>query len=491
MLTVFNHMRGVLLPLVVWVMSSVFSIDGDNNLIKNQPEGELAIVALPEYTKAFRNPFKGLRGKFDDMQTGKYGTLTRTYIPWNEIENHELDGIDKLIAYCDTHWRGVEHTNTKVIPRVYLHWPNKDTYWPDDMLSGDYESDIFRKRVVSLIQKLGTAWDNDPRVAFIEMGIWGLWGEHHHEAFGGFGQQPRMPTDMQRLLGDAFQNNFTKKLVMVRYPDDFRDYLFGFHWDSFAHPGQEDHIAEFLSPRLKDRWKTAVMGGEMAFNWGIPLGANPTDAMVNHYEEIIDLIRTLHWNHLGWVSDYDPANAVARENAGEIQKTLGYRFVIDTVQYSKKIESDRQLFVSFTVRNIGSSPVYYNLPLEVGLIDQKSHVPVWKETIRDVDIRTWLPGDRWNRTDRRYAIAPAKHRIEGRFVLPRSLPSGEYILFFSVLDPAGNVPALRFANTNYFAGGRHPVGRIGILADVQSVVLDSALFDDLAGDTSLLYQRLN
>jgi hypothetical protein len=51
----------------------------------------------------------------------------------------------------------------------------------------------FRDRVVSLIKKLGEVWDDDPRVAFIEMGIWGLWGEHHHEAFGGFGQLPRMP----------------------------------------------------------------------------------------------------------------------------------------------------------------------------------------------------------------------------------------------------------------------------------------------------------
>jgi hypothetical protein len=453
------------------------------------PEHELAIVELSEYSKAFRNPFKGFRGEFNDAQIGKYGTLTRTYIRWNDVENNEHDGIDKIIAYCNTYWSGVEHTNTKVIPRVYLHWPNRGTYWPDDMITGDYDSDKFRDRVVSLIKKLGEVWDDDPRVAFIEMGIWGLWGEHHHEAFGGFGQLPRMPPDMQKLLGDAFRSAFRNKLVMVRYPDDFRDYRFGFHWDSFAHPEQENHVVEFLSPRLKDRWKSAVMGGEMAFDWGTGLGTGPTDAVVNHHEAIVNAVRLLHWNHLGWVSDYDQDNPVARENAEIIQKALGYRFVIDTVRYTKRIEADGELYFSFDVRNTGSSPVYYNLPVEVTLLEEKNRTPVWKGIIPNIDIRSWLPGDDWNTAERKYEIAPEKYTIEYMFTLPAGIPSGEYIVALAVLDPAGNVPALRFANTNYFTGGLHPIGRIGIMTEIRTFMLDPLQFDDLSEDRSLYYIR--
>jgi hypothetical protein len=294
---------------------------------------------------------------------------------------------------------------------------------------------------------------------------------------------------MQKLLGDAFRSAFRNKLVMVRYPDDFRDYRFGFHWDSFAHPEQENHVVEFLSPRLKNRWKSAVMGGEMAFDWGTGLGTGPTDAVVNHHEAIVNAVRLLHWNHLGWVSDYDQDNPVARENAEIIQKALGYRFVIDTVRYTKRIEADGELYFSFDVRNTGSSPVYYNLPVEVTLLEEKNRTPVWKGIISNIDIRSWLPGDDWNTAERKYEIAPEKYTIEYMFTLPAGIPSGEYIVALAVLDPTGNVPALRFANTNYFTGGLHPIGRIGIMTEIRTFMLDPLQFDDLSEDRSLYYIR--
>ena len=36
----------------------------------------------------------------------KYGLLDRQYIPWNDIENDESDGIDKIIDYCNSRWAG-------------------------------------------------------------------------------------------------------------------------------------------------------------------------------------------------------------------------------------------------------------------------------------------------------------------------------------------------------------------------------------------------
>jgi hypothetical protein len=480
-------MRTISLPLLLCVIF-LFSADiSDDNNNRSYHAGEVVTVGLVEYSEPFRNPLKGFRGEFDDAHTGKYGTLSRTYIKWNDIENNEDDGVVKIIAYCNTLWSGIEHTNTKVIPRIYLHWPHRGLYWPADMTAGDYSSDRFRNRVVALIEKLGEAWDDDPRIAFIEMGIWGLWGEHHNEAFGGFGQPPRIPPDMQKLLGNAFQEFFKKKLVMVRYPDDFRDYSFGIHWDSFIHPEQENHITELLSPYMKNRWKTAVMGGEMAFDWGTKLGKDPTDAVVNHHEEIIHAIRLLHWNHLGWVSDYDRHNPVARDHAGEIQKALGYRFVIDAVRYNKIVGADRELYVSFDVQNMGSSPIYYNLPVEISLLDVESRIPVWSERIRDLDIRTWLPGDLWSKEELAYEIEPEIFTIEDSFNLPETISAGEYIVALSILDPAGNVPSVRFATANYFNGGRHPIGRIGIMTDVQSVTLDPSVFDDLTEDRSLYY----
>ena len=121
----------------------------------------------------------------------EYATLARHYIKWNEIENAEDDGIDRIRAFCNEKWKGVEAANIKVIPRVYLHW-SKDNqkYWPADMKADDYSSEQFNRRVRRLVARLGECWDNDPRVAFIQMGLIGKWGEHH---------SPDVSPEMQKL----------------------------------------------------------------------------------------------------------------------------------------------------------------------------------------------------------------------------------------------------------------------------------------------------
>ena len=75
-------------------------------------------------------------------------------------------------------WAGFEAANVKVIPRVYIDWDSNpgNEYWPADLESGDWRSQEFKDRVVNLIYKLGEAWDNDPRVAWVQTGIIGLLG---------------------------------------------------------------------------------------------------------------------------------------------------------------------------------------------------------------------------------------------------------------------------------------------------------------------------
>ncbi len=47
------------------------------------------------------------------------------------------------------------------------------------------------------------------------------------------------------------------------------------------------------------------------------------------------------------------------------------------------------------------------------------------------------------------------------------------VLAFSIVDPSSNKPSVRFANKNYFKGGYHPVGKIGIGA--QNHIDDASL----------------
>jgi hypothetical protein len=344
------------------------------------------------------------------------------------------------------------------------------------------------------------------------MGLIGPWGEQHH---------PYPAEAMQKVLGDAFAASFKNKLVMNRYPWHFEDYDFGIYWDSFGNPGWEmrGHVP-ILETRLAERWKTAPMGGEAAFDSGMPrktgkppakrLGKDPTDALANNSDLVLQYIHRWHWNMLGWISRYDANVQAAEENAQKVQSALGYNFVIDEFRYPRRVQAGRKLAASFVVRNIGSAPMYYNWPVELSLLDPNSRQVVWNGKFSNLDIRTILPGTfsdigkgkpvlddkggiegfTWD-TGRGYDIPAKPFTIAGQFRLPSDLPRGQYILAVAILDPAGDLPSARFATANYFTGGRHPIGIIGVGCNNPDPQLDPKTFDDPATDTSLHYLVTN
>jgi len=134
---------------------------------------EKTTVYPREFSGGLSNPIMGFRFGLNDFPPSSvYPTLVRQYIPWNQIENSESDGVDKIINFCNIKWKDVEKYNVKVIPRVYLDYGENpgDEYWPADLETGDWKSKKMKDRVAKMIEKLGKAWDNDPRVAWIETG---------------------------------------------------------------------------------------------------------------------------------------------------------------------------------------------------------------------------------------------------------------------------------------------------------------------------------
>jgi hypothetical protein len=440
---------------------------------------ETVTIHPQEYLRPLRNPLKGFtnRGQWEDNE---WATLRHSYIKWNEIERDSLDGIPEIRKWCDNQWTGVENKNIKIIPRVYLHWDGDQTYWPEDMETGDYTSDQFKRRLKTMIWKLGKCWNSDPRVAHIEMGIIGKWGEHH---------SPSPSGEIEQILGEEFRKAFPNKKVMVRHAWEFTEYKFGIYWDSWAHYNQMQTHGQPIY-NLGDRWKNEIIGGETAYNWGdweIQPGDDPTDTMVDpeHRNFLIYTIRWLHCTQLRWVADYDQNNAAARAGAEIVQKTFGYRYVIDEVKYPKRIETNENFTVSFSGRNTGSAPFYYQWPVELALLDESGDV-IWQETFGDVDIRTWMPGDKWKNSESKFTIPVEPFTAQGTFTMT-DLPIGKYIVTLAVLDPSGMESSLRFAIKNHFRGGRHPIGYIGVGTDISSVEIDSKTFEDPYGDKSIKY----
>ncbi|MBX2920549.1 MAG: DUF4832 domain-containing protein [Chitinophagaceae bacterium] len=498
-------------------------------------ENGIVKVKPVEYTGAIRNPMKGFREFFGPGYDAKrseypypYGSIIKEYMQWNMLEDKAADGVDKIIAYSNHRWQGVEDINMKVIPRIFIVWMEpwhggvaKNTYtsnpddlngwhWPSDIpgevrvddgvtpITGGYFDPGFQDRVKALVAKAGEAWDNDPRVAYIEMGIIGEWGEHHDPDITTYwaphDEELHVPNrtwipGIEKTLGDAFKAAFKNKKVMVRYAYEFKDYEFGIYWDSWAQPEEKVRGYEEMK-KLGDRWKKQPIGGEITWNWGSLAKFNSFEAVVKDNAtraEVIEQIRNLHCNHLGGITWANFNDAGFTPNAELLQRSMGYNYVISQFQYPANIQKSVPFKVSFTVSNNGSSPFYYNWPVEIALLNKRTKKKVWGKVLEGINISEWMPGDNWDKATSGYTVPAPVYNIEKEITLDTGLPEDEYIISIAVLDPAGMLPSLRFAVENYFTGGRHPMGYVGINKVPEQYEINSSDFKSMYEDHTLKY----
>ena len=204
------------------------------------------------------------------------------------------------------------------------------------------------------------------------------------------------------------------------------------------------------------------------------------------HDLILEQIRNLHANHLGGVTWVDFKEPGLMDNIRDIQKALGYRYVIGKASYGRTIREGRKWKISFSVTNTGSSPFYYDWPVEVSFLDPLSHEKRWSSVLEGVDIRQWLPGDRYDASKGGYTVLPEENRVSADLVV-EGVPAGEYIVALSILDPAGMLPSLRFANRSYFEGGYTVLGKVGVGRKCRNVRIDPSEYFDIQSDKTLHY----
>jgi Malectin domain/Domain of unknown function (DUF4832)/Divergent InlB B-repeat domain len=454
-------------------------------------------VNPPEIAGPLSNPLMGFRPDQDKWsQNPAYPTIVRHYIKWNEIENLESDTVQKIRDFCNTKWANLPAANIKVIPRVYIDWDSNlgNEYWPSDLQTGDWSSPEFKARVVRLIGRLGEVWDNDPRVAWVQTGLIGYWGEQENPVGvdeDGWGQR----------LSDAFTTAFKNKKMIVRNMNHWPSARFGVYWDSYGHPSQSGVSNSIRNFNAQGRHLTEVVEGEVAYNWGEttfdPLyGGEPSITLDNaqYTDNMIDAIRELHCTGLGWISDYSltggngstPANV--RANAARMQREFGYRFHLNEFSCNARVEPGSNVDVQFKVKNTGSAPFYEDWPVAIVIVDQTTRQLLWKATLPNIDVRTWRPGSNYSRTTRSYQTPPQEHLVTASIPLPANLPVGEHLIGVTILEPLSRTPGVFFAIPNFFKQSQtQPLCRIGVGMNASGHTLGGIMFDDLITDEARSY----
>jgi len=462
-------------------------------------------ITPSEFHGAINNPLKGFRGYKKDG----YGLLERKYIKWSDLEAGADDGVERIIAFVNksTSTKGTrfEDLNVKLVPRVYLDWngsagtPQKPgQHWPADLHTFDYDSPAFQERLRRLVAKLGQAWDDDPRIFAVQMGLIGYFGEHHN---------PAPTAEQRRLLVEAFQKAFKNKPVLVRKTDDeFMRAGFGIYYDTFANldreppQGSREQFPWQATHVYPDIWKHAPIEGEVEYNWqkerdsakpAETFGRSPDETMLvpAYRRYMTDKIRRYHASYLGWIDNYDASKPDVLAGAAELQTVFGYNFVLDSVSYPLTVQPGKTLTVKLAVRNTGSAPFYLDWPVAVALLDPATKKPVWSAPLEGVDIRTWLPGEDWDSETFAYRIPAKRYDAAGTAALTGDVKTGTYIVALAILDRQGGMmPSVRFATQNYFRGGWHPLGFIGIGDAPAEAALKDIAFDSPAFDDSLHYK---
>ena len=277
---------------------------------------------------------------------------------------------------------------------------------------------------------------------------------------------------------------------MVRYAYEFKDYEFGIYWDSWAIDEEKVRGYEEMK-KLGDRWKTQPIGGEITWNWGSLYKFDSFEEVVADEKTrdlVVQQIRDLHCNHLGGITWADFNDPTFEPNAELLQKTMGYRFVLSNFSYPTNIKQNEPFKISFDVVNTGSSPFYYDWPVEIALLNSQTQEVVWSKTLQTPKTSQWMPGDNWDNSQKVYTQPAAINHIEEELTLDKKIDTGDYIISIAVLDPAGMLPSLRFAIQNYFEGGRHPMGHVGINTEPIYFEIPVSNFSDMRQDKTLKYK---
>lgn len=343
-------------------------------------------IVKQEYKKYIgANPYKGFVpfiGKYDIESSMEF-----FYIPLNDI----------LISKDNLSWLKLEKNLNEIykrnhtsIIRIYIDYPTLDLGLPSylkkqvDLIKYDefgggmepnYNNKFLIDELIKFIEKFAKKYDGDDRIAFIECGLIGHWGEWHC-----YPNEELMPTDSQlEEIIKSYLSNFKKTKILTRYPNYtfLKKYNIGFHDDSFCYstlPTKDFHFVSQLNVNnFENSYLKNPIGGEVR--------PEEQDNLVNGKHTSEDYYECIENTKCSWLlfqNAFNPNN-----NAIYIQQLsseLGYDFYINNIEMNNNI-------LSFDLFNVGIAPIYYDFDCILNVIYKNSITKIKLE----YDLRKLLP----------------------------------------------------------------------------------------------------
>ena len=319
--------------------------------------------------------------------------------------------------------------------------------------SPDYTQPVLMEAHRRLLHALGERYDDDPRIAFIELGSLGHWGEWHvmqeeavHIPFPG-----QKVTDVYvRHYLEAFPG----KMLLMRRPfaiaakNDFGLYndMFG---DEEATLGQylpwiEDGYVSDLNgeslPGMPAFWDKSPSGGELA---------NGSGGSAWLRTELLErTIEQARLTHLSWLGPNVPdlSDPTVRRHAELLQMAMGYRFSVVSETHFAMERPTRMIVGSVMMENAGAAPFYFPWTAQLALMDVTGERVTTVRLIRDIRI-----------------LKPGRNRVRYAMACPATMAPGTYRLAIAIVDPDTGEPGIQMPMAEKTRDGWYLLGAVNVL----------------------------
>jgi hypothetical protein len=426
------------------------------------------------------NPLRGLyRWNEQEIAPLAYPTLdSYKRYSWRELEpaagQYDFGAIDQAIAKASQ--QGQRHAfrvramiNGKGIAVPdYLAAQMEAGWWGDtngdgkgDTYVPDWNDADFHERLERLTIELGKRYNGDPRVAWVDVGFFGNWGEWHMWPFlesypRPEGAKKATEASKQRII-DAMASAFNRTQLIMGSEEiapllyALRTYpTMGWRRDSLG----DTHFTEGAGMRrlredpegwalFTERWKTAPIITEFI---------SPNDQTDPHvYELATKQVKEFHVSMVsnGNTLPWDSLSQAGQTTFLQLQEQIGYSYALTEVTMLAPLQVGKPLTLQAGWHNIGNAPTYEPWQIMFQLRNPTTQTLVW-ETPSHFDLRQLLPGENGQ-------------QWEDTFTLPTGLAAGSYEFVVQVRDPAGQRVPMALALSGLQTDRSYILGTINVI----------------------------
>ena len=301
----------------------------------------------------------------------------------------------------------------------------------DGMVVPVYTNEVTQHCIHSFIKEFGHKYDGDPRVAFIETGLLGAWGEMWEIKNSKY-PIADVPDKLIDAVFLAYSENFKQTKILTRWPKSGDSlYSFGYHDDWFGFWNTPNLYPKYLAkagPDASIRWKKSPIGGRLHPEYTKHPGYNQAEPYLDQ-SKIWELIKRDHISWIRYPTNAKELNPTLTNSFQNMASKMGYELYITKANWA--LEADKDLLnLSITVTNTGVAPFYYPWKVELG-IWQDGKLVKTRET--DWDITIVIPDE------------PATTFEASARQIPLKFKDASLLL--RVVNPLTNGIPFRFANT--------------------------------------------